>query len=116
MIPSLKTSQNDLLKSIEQYETKFHELKDRLDQVRVEKQKRYNQELESKSSKVIEKLLKLQKVLNDKLYYSDDLDDEFRHNDDMSVSEMSATTFDNQSSAGSTRSYASTVNSQFSGK
>lgn len=46
----------------------------------------------------------------------DDLDDEHRHNDDMSVSEMSQSTFDNESQAGSTRSSASTIASTFSNK
>ena len=41
-------------------------------------------------------------------------DDQHPINDDMSVSEMSSSTFDNESNAGSLRSNASTVNTQFS--
>jgi hypothetical protein len=48
LFPSLKTNQNDLIKTIEQYELKFNEHKRRLDEVREEKQKRRERELESR--------------------------------------------------------------------
>ena len=46
----------------------------------------------------------------------DEYEDENRHRDDMSMSEISNSTFDTQSQAGSTRSSASTVASTFSSK
>ena len=48
LLPSLKTNQSNILGSFEQHEMKFLELKQRLDEVRNEKLKRYYQELESK--------------------------------------------------------------------
>jgi hypothetical protein len=48
LFPSLKANQSDLIKTIEQYELKFNEYKQRLDQVREEKQKRRERELESR--------------------------------------------------------------------
>ncbi len=48
-------------------------------------------------------------------FHLDELEEDLgRNNDDMSVSDMSATTFDNDSVTG--KSVASTVNTQFSNK
>jgi hypothetical protein len=48
LIPALKANHSDLLKNIEQYESKFNEIKERLEKVRVEKIKMKEKELESK--------------------------------------------------------------------
>ena len=47
LTPGLKTNQSDLMKSIEQYENKFNENKERLELVRIEKAKQREKELES---------------------------------------------------------------------
>ena len=44
MIPALKTNHSDLMKTIEQYETKFNEHRDRLAEVRIEKAKQRERE------------------------------------------------------------------------
>lgn len=48
--------------------------------------------------------------------FKDDLDEDGRLNDDMSVSEMSASTFDNESTVGSVKSSTSTIASTSSTK
>lgn len=92
LFPSLISSQQELIKTIEQYEKKFLENKERLDEVREEKAKKKEREM------------------------MDEYEDENRHRDDLSMSEISNSTFDTQSQAGSTRSSASTIASTFSSK
>ncbi len=48
LLPALKTSQNDLVKSLEQYERKFAQNRARLDEVRDEKARKREKELEGK--------------------------------------------------------------------
>lgn len=48
LLPSLKTTQQNYLKSIDTYQAKFTENKDRLREVRAEKAKKREKELESK--------------------------------------------------------------------
>lgn len=91
MKPALKANQSYLLENIKQYEEKFNEKRIRLEEVRIEKAKQKERE-------------------------ENEYEDEFRQNDNQSVSEISNSTFDNESCVGSTKSYASTVNSQFSSK
>ena len=50
LLPSLKTTQQNYLKSIDTYQAKFTENKDRLREVRAEKAKKREKELESKNS------------------------------------------------------------------
>ncbi|RNA26145.1 elongator complex 1 [Brachionus plicatilis] len=92
LLPSLKSNQQELVKTLEQYEKKFLEHKQRLDEVREEKAKKKEREM------------------------MDEFEDENRHRDDLSMSEISNSTFDTQSQAGSTRSSASTIASTFSSK
>jgi hypothetical protein len=98
------------MKSIEQYENKFNENKERLELVRIEKAKQREKELESTFFLLEEQFIK---TIN--YFLIDEYEDDQRPiNDDMSMSEMSNTTFDNESNAGSVRSSTSTVNTQFS--
>ena len=89
LTPALKSNQEDLLKTIETYESSLIEKKTRLEEVRIEKIKQKERE-------------------------ENEYEDELRANDNQSVSDMSNSTFGNESSVGSTRSTASTVNSMFS--
>jgi len=93
LVPALKENQKDLLANIEQLVRKFVDNYERLEEVRTEKAKRRERE-------------------------ENEYEEELRNlNDDQSVSDMSNSTFDGQSSvSGSVRSNASTVNSQFSSK
>ena len=113
-MPSLKTTQQDYLKSIENYHAKFTENKERLREVRVEKAKKRERELES--NKKIKYFIWFILIKNSNLILDELEEDNLRNNDDMSVSDMSHTSFDNESNAGSTKSAASTVNSQYSNK
>lgn len=92
LLPSIRLNQQDLIKTLEQYEKKFVQNKERLDQVREEKAIKKEKEM------------------------MDEYEDENRHRDDLSMSEISNSTFDAQSQAGSTRSSASTIASTFSSK
>lgn len=90
LIPALKAGKEDLLMNIEKYQERFIEKRDRLKEVRIAKAKRKEME-------------------------ENEYEDELRNlNDDQSVSDMSNSTFDGQSSVCSTRSTASTINSRFS--
>jgi len=93
LIPALKENQKDLIANIDQLKAKFIEKFERLEEVRIEKAKRKERE-------------------------ENEYEEELRNlNDDQSVSDMSNSTFDGQSSvSGSVRSNASTINSQFSSK
>lgn len=44
LLPAMKTNHGDLIKTMEQYETKFNEQKERLSEVRVEKAKQRERE------------------------------------------------------------------------
>ena len=53
LLPAIKSHQQDLLKNLDQYVTKFNEDKTRLIEVREEKRIRLEKELESKIFKII---------------------------------------------------------------
>ncbi len=80
-----------MLQNIKQYQERFNDKLIRLEEVRMETIKRKERE-------------------------DNEYEEEFRQNDNQSESDVSNSTFERESSVGSIRSYASTVNTQFSNK
>ena len=127
LLPSLETTQQEIVLSIEQYETKFVELKDRLNEVRAEKREKESRRLEKEQegTNISSVNSTDQTLFKTHLHNVDDFEDELRKaNDNLSVSEISASSLNTRSGSNmtsddgtaSTKSFASTVNSNFSNK